>query len=136
MNQQLKNKEEIINFWIKSSDKDYKTMNNLYSTNDYHWALFIGHLVIEKLLKAYYVKSNNKQPIPIHNLLLLAEKSMLEVPGNYEDWLDTITTFNINARYDSYAEEFYKLCTKKFTTEWSNNITELRKWIKKQLKKS
>ena len=131
----MKNKEEFIRFWVKSSDKDFKTMNNLFNSKDYHWAMFIGHLVIEKLLKAYYIKSQNKQAVPIHNLLLLAEKGKLELPVNYEDWLDTITTFNISARYDSYTEDFYKLCTKKFAAEWVNNLKELRKWIKIKLKK-
>ncbi|MCG8603545.1 HEPN domain-containing protein, partial [bacterium] len=31
-------------------------MEHLFEKEDYHWALYIGHLVIEKLLKAYYVK--------------------------------------------------------------------------------
>lgn len=44
--------EKIISFWIKSSDNDFKTMKNLHKSKDYHWSLFIGHLVIEKLLKA------------------------------------------------------------------------------------
>jgi len=59
------NKKELINYWIKSSDKDFKTMNNLFKSRDYHWALFLGHLVIEKLLKAYFVKKVNDYP-PCH----------------------------------------------------------------------
>jgi HEPN domain-containing protein len=46
------NKEELMNYWIKSADRDLKTMNHLFEKNDYTWALFIGHLIIEKLLKA------------------------------------------------------------------------------------
>ena len=45
-------KEELINFWETSSDEDFKTMENLFNSKDYHWALFISHLVLEKLLKA------------------------------------------------------------------------------------
>jgi len=30
-------------------------------------------------------------------------------------WLDTITTFNLNARYDSYKQAFYEKCTPEFT---------------------
>jgi len=126
---------KVIGFWVTSSDKDFSTMNNLFNSKDYHWSLFIGHLVIEKLLKAFYTKSQNKQAIPTHNLLLLAKKSKLKLKEPYEDWLDTITTFNIGARYDSYTEDFYNLCTKEFAIEWTSNITELRKWIKLQLEK-
>ncbi|MBN2520467.1 MAG: hypothetical protein JXB17_08185 [Bacteroidales bacterium] len=51
------------------------------------------------------------------------------------DWLDTITTFNLNARYDSYKQAFYKKCTPEYSCEWINKIKNIREWIKdKQLK--
>ena len=46
------NREKLIKYWIDSSDKDYKTMIDLYDTKNYNWSLFMGHLVIEKILKA------------------------------------------------------------------------------------
>ena len=54
-------KVDIIKYWIDSSDRDFKTMKNLFKEKDYHWALFIGHLVIEKLLKAYYEGKEDKE---------------------------------------------------------------------------
>ena len=42
--------EKTISHWISRSDRDFKTMIHLYAANDYHWAPFIGHLVIEKTL--------------------------------------------------------------------------------------
>ncbi|MCD4790909.1 MAG: HEPN domain-containing protein [Bacteroidales bacterium] len=135
MNKEQIDTDKIIRHWIESSDNDYKTMMNLFSSKDYNWSLFIGHLVIEKLIKAFYVKENKKHPIPIHDLLRLSTKAKLKVKPEYEDFLDTITTFNINARYDTYKQEFYKLCTKDFAEKWINNIKELRQWIKKQLTK-
>lgn len=44
--------EKVFAHWIESSERDFKTMNDLYKTHNYSWALFIGHLVIEKLVKA------------------------------------------------------------------------------------
>lgn len=49
-------KDKLIAYWIDSSEKDFKTMQDLYQTKNNNWALFIGHLVIEKLLKAIYQK--------------------------------------------------------------------------------
>jgi hypothetical protein len=49
-----------------------------------------------------------------------------------KDFLITVTTFNINARYDDYKQAFYKACTKEFTEKWINEIEEFRKWIKEQ----
>ena len=49
-------KVRIIYYWIESSENDFKTMNDLYQTKNNSWALFMGHLVIEKLLKALFIK--------------------------------------------------------------------------------
>jgi HEPN domain-containing protein len=64
--------EKNFNHWIKTSDKDYKTMIHLYEANDYHWALFIGHIVIEKLLKAGVVKITGEHSPFTHDLRRLA----------------------------------------------------------------
>jgi HEPN domain len=89
--------------------------------------------VIEKLLKTYYVKNRKQQAPFTHNLLRLVELAGLNPGSEKSDWLDSITTFNINSRYDSYKLEFYKKCNKKFAKQWINKISELRKWIKDEL---
>ncbi|MGD0342676.1 MAG: HEPN domain-containing protein [Bacteroidales bacterium] len=100
------NIEKTYNHWIDTSEKDFGTMINLYNSGDYLWSLFIGHLVIEKLLKAYYIIINRDHPPFTHDLSRLAELSRLKLTTEQSDWLDTITTFNINARYDSYKDAF------------------------------
>jgi hypothetical protein len=52
---------------------------------------------------------------------------------NQSDWLDKITSFNLNARYDDYNREFYSLCTLGFTKDWIEKIKILRLWIKQML---
>jgi len=44
--------EKIITHWINTSDEDFSTMNSLFQLKIYHWALFMGHISTEKLLKA------------------------------------------------------------------------------------
>ena len=127
------NKKDLIKYWIKSSDQDIKAMDHLFNNKDYHWSLFLGHLVIEKLLKAYYVKKQNNNAPPIHNLLRIAEKSKLKIDNQQEDLLATLSTFNIRTRYDDYKLEFYKMCTRDFTANWLKQIKRFRKWIKKKL---
>ena len=105
-------------------------MLHLYEKGDATWALFIGHIVIEKLLKALYVQKNLDNPPLIHDLIRLAEKCHLNLDDTQKDTLDTITTFNIRARYDDYRMEFYKKCTREFTEKWVQSIKELRKWLK------
>ena len=56
------NKEKLIEYWITSSDEDFETMIAMFETKRYSWALFVGHLLIEKLLQALFVKINNDYP--------------------------------------------------------------------------
>ncbi len=121
--------EKIVKHWQETSLEDYNTMINLYNSETFHWSLFFGHISIEKLLKAYYVKKKNKHAPHIHNLYRIAELSEIAIVDKYADWLDTITTFNLNARYDDFKREFYKQCTKEYTDLWIDRIKELKEWI-------
>ena len=125
--------EEFIAYWINSSDRDYQTMIHLFEKQDYTWALFIGHLVIEKLLKALYITKHSDNPPFIHDLVRLAEKCGFELDEAQKDTLDTVTTFNIRARYDDYRLEFYKKCTRDFTGQWIQSIKDFRAWLKANL---
>ncbi len=125
--------QEIIDYWIRSSDENFQTMQNLFKSGDYSWALFMGHLVIEKLLKAHYVKNTKKDPPLIHDLLRISQKAGIDPEERMMDLLDEITTFNIKGRYDDYKESFKKICTESFTSDKINNIIEVRKWLKKRL---
>ena len=93
----------------------------------------MGHLSLEKLLKAVYVKNTGGNPPLIHDLRRIAEKASLSLTNEQQIQLDTISRFNIKARYDDYKQSFYKLCTLEFTTEWINQINECRTWIKQTL---
>ena len=131
--EELIDKQRILDYWIESSDKDFKTMVDLYQTKNNSWALFIGHLVIEKLFKALYVKNKNDYPPMIHDLRRICEKADIKPSESRKIILDTISRFNINARYDDYKQSFYLLCNDNFTTEWIEKIKECRLWIKTML---
>jgi len=106
---------------------------HLYNSKDYHWSLFIGHIVVERLLKACVVKKISDHASYTHDLTKLAMLSGLSFSEEHLDWLDTISTFNMTARYDSYKDAFYKKCTIGFTTEWIDKIKILQAWIKEKL---
>jgi HEPN domain-containing protein len=105
----------------------------LYKSPKYNWALFLGHIVLEKLIKAYFVRTTGKHAPYTHDLRLLTKKSGMNLPRDMALHLDVVTGFNINARYDTFKEDFYRKCTPEFTAEWIGNIEALRLWIKKML---
>jgi HEPN domain-containing protein len=125
--------DELVKHWIDSAEIDQKAMNHLFEKEDFHWSLFMGHLVIEKLLKALYIQETNDQPPFIHNLSRIVQMAEMEMTETQLDFLDTITTFNIRARYDDYKQLFYKKCTRDYTAMWIQNIEELIVWIKEKL---
>jgi HEPN domain-containing protein len=122
-------KDELVKFWLETAEKDYNTMLHLYESKDYHWSLFMGHLVIEKLLKALYVKNIGPDVPRTHDLLRIAEKIGISLTEQTRDYFDLLTTFNITARYPDYKQTFYKKCTPEFTASIINVVKELREWI-------
>jgi len=128
-------REDILRYWLKSSDDDVKAMHHLFEKGDYTWSLFIGHLVIEKLLKACYVQQVDIAPPFIHDLTRLAEKAGILLSEDQKDILDTLSTFNLRARYDDYQMAFHQKCSRNFTEKWIHEIEEFRKWIKIKLPK-
>ena len=122
-------RDELITYWQDTAGKDYDTMINLYNSGDYHWSLFLGHLVIEKLLKALYVKNSDKHVPRTHDLLRLSELAGIATSEQQKDILDRITTFNISVRYPDYQQRFYKKCTPEFTMENIKLIKEMRIWL-------
>ena len=102
---------EHIQHWIDSAENDLETANILFNSKKYEWCLFISHLVVEKAVKAVFVLNNdNKIPPKTHNLLKLAKKSNLHLSNEQELLFKEISSFNIEARYPQYKQEFYKLC--------------------------
>ena len=129
------NNTDLMNYWSGSSDRDYESMKKNFETKQYTWALFIGHLTIEKLLKALYAKVNKNNPNPpkIHNLVILAKKCNIVLDYNKMTMLMIFNSFNISARYEDYKDEFFKKCTEEYTSEQIKNIEEVRTWLKEML---
>ena len=86
-------------------------------------------------MKACYVDRVSNNPPFIHDLVRLADKAHIELDEKQKDIFDTISTFNLRARYDDYKMEFHKKCSKEFTQKWVFSIKEYREWLKKKLVK-
>lgn len=123
-----------ISYWLKSAEHDLKTAETLYKNKKYDWCLFIGHLVLEKTLKAFFVRDNNKFPPKTHKLELIAENISLKFSQKEIDFLREINDFNIETRYPDVKFQFYKLCTKNFTQEYFGKIKEFYKCLLKKIK--
>ena len=126
-------KEEHIAYWLKTAEHDFDTANHLFETGKYDWCLFISHLVIEKVLKAFWVRDSNQRVPHKHKLLEITQETHLRLSEEQKKFLAEISGFNIEARYPEYKLEFYKLCTKEFTAEKFEKIKELYVWLLSQI---
>ncbi len=99
----------MIQYWLDSSEQNYRSMLNMFDNKEYVWSLFVGHLCIEKLLNACYVKYVNDMAPRSHDLHKLAVKCGLELTEEKMDLLQYITLFNIETRYEVLRPTFCDL---------------------------
>ena len=49
------NVRKAIEYWTRSAEYDLEVADSLFENKKYHYALFFGHLAIEKILKGIFV---------------------------------------------------------------------------------
>jgi HEPN domain-containing protein len=125
--------EKIASFWLLEAEEALQVADHLIAKADYSYALFFGHLAVEKMLKAVFVTKQKQHAPPLHNLLRLARSAGLEVNQETVDKLVTITAFNIEARYPDFKRSFRQRCTAEYTAEQMAIIRELMQWLKSQM---
>jgi HEPN domain-containing protein len=126
-------KEDIVKYWIESSDSDFQVMESLFENEHYVWSLFLGHLVVEKLLKAYHVKNVDADYPRIHNLQDIAYKASLELSNEQKLIMSELSTFNLRARYPDYKNRFQRKANRQYTEMQLSKIREIRKWLQEKI---
>ena len=124
---------EQIEYWISTAEHDLPVAESLFEKGHYVWCLFIGHLILEKIIKAHFVKDTEHTPPKIHDLVKLANRTKLPLTQEQLEFLDEVMDFQLEARYPDYKEYLYKTCDKKLTTEKFNQIKEMYLWLKSRL---
>ncbi|TVL99062.1 MAG: DNA-binding protein [Candidatus Brocadia sp. WS118] len=125
--------KKSVQYWLESSEDDWKVANHLFEKGDYSYSLFFGHLTIEKILKAIYVSKHRETPPYTHMLVYLAERVSLKMTEEQLELLETVTDFNIEARYPDEKFSFKKKCTRDFTQNYLSKIKEMRECLLQQI---
>jgi len=123
--------KEIESFWITEAKEALQVADHLMEKGDYSYALFFGHLAIEKLLKALHVVKQKDHAPPIHNLMRLAKLAGIAVPEDKIDALIEISAFNIEARYPDFKRAFRKKCNAEYAEKQITVIKEIFQWLQK-----
>jgi HEPN domain-containing protein len=126
-------KPDYIEYWKLTANKDWDAVGHLFEKGDYLHALF-AHLVLEKLLKAHFVKDNTSDfPPRTHNLLLLvSQTTLLPAPDDLR-LLSQMNQFQIDGRYPDYKLAMFKIATEAYTKSLLDEINLLRQWLDNKL---
>jgi len=123
--------KKVVAYWRKNAERDLDTMQKLFAIKKYPEALFFGHIVLEKTLKALVVVATKEQALYTHNLLKLAKLSAVSFSEKDMELFEKVNDFNIRARYPGFKLNFFKLCTKAYV---SGYIKEISAFYKKYVK--
>ena len=128
-------REEKVQYWIDIADYDFETAEAMYNTGRWLYVAFMCHQVIEKTLKAYWTAKRDDDPPYIHNHKRLAEGCGLYelMTDEQKDFIATISTFNIQARYPEYKDQLARALTKSVCRHVIDTTKELKQWIEKKL---
>ncbi len=124
------NKQEHIKWWIKTSAHDWKAVQNMIKSKNYVHALFFSHFVLEKLLKAHWIKDNEgNHPPKIHNLQFLASKIKLEFSEEDKNFFGQMNAFQLEGRYPEYKSDIYSRYKLRQTKPIIERVDKIRKWL-------
>ncbi|MBU4269029.1 MAG: HEPN domain-containing protein [Acidobacteria bacterium] len=125
--------KKAIEYWQDSAEYDLDVADVLLEKGKYHYSLFFGHLSLEKILKAIFVKFTSEHAPITHSLPLLAQKSGLNIDPLHLEKLAEFMEFYLGGRYPRDMEMVYKKFDRSFTKKKLAEIKETFQWLKKKL---
>ena len=123
------NKQDHIDYWRRTADSDWTAAETLFDKGHYLQCLFFAHLVLEKLLKAHWVKDNTTlTPPKVHNLefLMLQTDLQFQLTVDEKLILDSMGLFQMQTRYPDYQFKINKLCTLSYTQTLLDSVRLLK----------
>ena len=125
--------EKTTSYWFEGAKYDLGVANAMFKSKKYPYALFMGHLSLEKLLKALVVKRTKNHAPFSHSLPYLAERSGVTIPERILIKLREFMEFHFEARYPDANKAFYTKCTKAYTVKKLKEIKEVFSWVRDKL---
>jgi len=126
-------KAEWVQEWLDTAAEDLRVCESLFEKKHYAWCLFIGHLVLEKTLKALWIDRHYPEPHPrIHNLEKLAKRIPLVLTEDQRAFLVKANDFYLLGRYPEQKKNLYSISTREFTKKNFTAIKEFYQWLLKQ----
>ncbi|MFH1052631.1 MAG: HEPN domain-containing protein [bacterium] len=94
--------QKHIDYWVKTAESDIEIADILISKNKIKHGLFFCHLILEKILKAHFIKNTGAVAPKIHDLIYLVNKSNLSLSNESVNFLIEIQRYQLEGRYPDY----------------------------------
>ena len=127
------NVRKTIEYWTRSAEYDLGVADSLFENKKYHYALFFGHLAIEKILKGIFVKKKLEHAPFSHSLTILSREAELDIDGERLEKLAEFMEFYIEGRYPRDMESVIRKCSENYTREKLGEIKEMYQWLMEKL---
>lgn len=122
--------QKQIDYWIRGSEEDIITAELLIRENRILHGLFFCHLVIEKAIKAHFIKTTGEFAPRSHNLIYLSENAKLAFDDDTQIFLGILMKYQLQGRYPDYNPELPHITR---VNEYFENTKKLLQWLKEKL---
>lgn len=124
------NAQKQIDYWINGAEDGIITADLLIREKRILHGLFFCHLVIEKAIKAHYVKTTGEVAPRSHNLLYLSENAGLTYDNDTQIFLGILMKYQLQGRYPDYNPVLPDLIR---VQEYFDKTKNLLQWLKAKL---
>ena len=122
--------QKQIDYWINGAEDDIVTAELLIREKRNLHGLFFCHLVIEKAIKAYYVKRTGEIAPRSHNLIYLSDNLELTFDEETQIFLGILMKYQLQGRYPDYSPA---LPDQYIVNQYLSKTKDLLQWLKLKL---
>jgi HEPN domain-containing protein len=126
-------RKDVKNF-IKSSEYDLETAESMLKTGRYIYVIFMCHISLEKLLKAFVSETNQSISPKTHNLIYLIKIGNIQLPKKYLEFIAKINNASIVTRYPEDFSRVLDAYPENVAGEYLSITKEIHQWLKQHKK--
>mgnify|MGYP000076624254 CR=1 FL=1 len=117
--------------WLAQAEYDMETARAMYLAGRYIYTLFMCHLALEKILKAYVVERTKETPPKTHNLITLLRIGNPRLSQEYKEFIASIAAMGVTTRYPGSLDRALKRYTKEVAREFLEKTQEVFTCLKR-----
>ena len=119
--------------WLHTAAYDLKTAESLYENKRYIYVVFMCHLALEKTFKAILSEMFKELPPYTHNLNRLIELGHIELPEDYQVFVNKINLQSVPTRYPADFKKLSKEFSKEVAEDFLKQTKRTIRWLKQNI---